>query len=97
MAVTFKKQIEHLRKQGMTDDKIKAMLFPSPVEVGDSVLFHTPVLDGGSQARAATVTQLGDKDGDVVGLCIMHPTELSFQTAVPFSLDGTPGTWSWKG
>lgn len=98
MTLTLKPQIEHFRKQGMTDEQIARVLFPSDPEVGDSVIYMARgSADGKYPAvpRAATVTQVLDREH--VGLCIMNPTGLFFDTNCTFALEPTPGCWSWRG
>lgn len=45
--------------------------------------------------RAAVITQVLNAETGVVGLCVMNPTGLFFNTAIPYSEENKPGTWHW--
>lgn len=69
--------------------------------VGRDVHYHSYGTPGGeykSKPIAAKVTQVSDDPDDlVIGLMIMNPTGLFFNTAVPHAPDDkpTPGHWNW--
>lgn len=61
----------------------------------------SPVLPDGTQkykplTRAAIITDVPtDASVLVVGLCILNPTGMFFDEAVPYSETPQPGHWSW--
>jgi hypothetical protein len=46
------------------------------------------------EPRAAVITTVG-RNGSSVGLCILNPTGMFFNTDVPFSETPKPGHWNW--
>jgi len=75
---------------------------PSPGRIVHYVSHGSPVLPDGSQkykpqTRAAIVTDVpAGPDGNVVSLCILNPTGMFFDQAVPYSEDhSVGGTWHW--
>lgn len=60
--------------------------------------FGTPGGEYPSAPRAAVVTQLGGigEDPFVVGLCILNPTGMFFNTRVAYNETPRPGFWSFS-
>ena len=56
--------------------------------------FGTPKGEYKSKPIAAVVTQVNDDNGSV-GLCILNPTGMFFNTSVQYSEEPAPGHWSW--
>jgi hypothetical protein len=55
--------------------------------------YGTPKGEYKSQPIAAVVTKVGEDD--TVGLAILNPTGMFFNTAVPFSEEPKAGHWNW--
>lgn len=58
--------------------------------------YGTPGGEFKPEPRAAIVTQVGE-DGTTVGLCVLNPTGMFFNTALPLDESAEPkgGTWHW--
>lgn len=56
--------------------------------------YGTPGGEYPSVPRAAIVTQVNDEKGNV-GLAVLNPTGLFFNTMTPYSAEPKPGHWSW--
>lgn len=70
---------------------------PKPT-IARMVHYHSYGTPGGEympEPRAAVITQVNDADTGEVALCVLNPTGLFFNTAVPYSEEPKPGHWSW--
>ncbi len=47
------------------------------------------------EAALSDAVAYSDERNYTVGLCILNPTGMFFNVAVPFDPDGKPGTWRW--
>lgn len=71
---------------------------PSVVRAVHYVAYGTP---GGEfpagVCRAATITEVhpGPNDEGEVGLCVMNPTGLFFNSNILYDEGKAPGTWHW--
>lgn len=68
---------------------------PQPT-IGRIVHYQSYGSPGGEylpEPRAAVITEVGD-DG-TVGLCVLNPTGMFFNQAVPFADEPAPGRWNW--
>lgn len=45
--------------------------------------------------RAAIVTEIVNKEKGIIGLCVLNPTGMFFNTNIEYSAGGTAGTWHW--
>lgn len=67
--------------------------------VGRIVLYRAFGTPGGEYPavdRAAVVTQVhGDGPGVAVGLAVLNPTGIFFNTSISYSEEALPGTWRW--
>lgn len=64
--------------------------------IGEPVHYQAYGTPGGEYLpapRAATITQVNE-DG-TVGLAVLNPTGLFFNSSVPFSAEPKPGYWNW--
>lgn len=68
------------------------MAMPSVGRIVHYVSYGTPGGEYASKCVAAVVTQV---DGESVGLCVLNPTGLFFNTRVTYSEQGVGGTWHW--
>ncbi len=59
------------------------------------VAYGTPGGEYQPEHRAAVVTDLGDDDGDLVGLAVLNPTGMFFNHSVPYDEGCASGTWHW--
>ena len=60
----------------------------------------SPVLADGTQrypslCRAAIVTQVAPGNPGLLGLCVLNPSGMFFNVAVPHDETRGPGTWHW--
>lgn len=67
---------------------------PSVGRVVHYQAYGTPGGEYKSVPRAAIITDV-TSNPEVVSLCVLNPTGMFFNTAVPYSGDGEPGCWSW--
>lgn len=58
--------------------------------------YGTPGGEYQSKPIAAVITTVDD-DGETVGLCVMNPTGLFFNTKISHAIDDvpSPGFWNW--
>ncbi|WNM68943.1 hypothetical protein SEA_TRIBLETROUBLE_2 [Mycobacterium Phage TribleTrouble] len=64
--------------------------------VGRIVHYHSFGTPGGEylpEPRAAIITHV--LSVNAVSLCVLNPTGLFFNEAVPFAAEPTPGCWNW--
>lgn len=64
--------------------------------IGRVVHYHSYGTPGGEylpEPRAAIITAVSDSTP--VGLAVLNPTGMFFNTSVPFSEEPKPGHWSW--
>lgn len=59
--------------------------------------YGTPGGEYSPEPRAAVVTEIHPEAGYtmLVGLCVLNPTGMFFNRAVPYSEEPKPGHWSW--
>lgn len=67
---------------------------PTVSRVVHYVSYGTPGGEYGQECRAAIVTQVGD-DGDMVGLAVLNPTGMFFNTMIAHDEGKAGGTWHW--
>lgn len=81
---------------GTNDPKKHALGPEQPPSVGRMVhymSFGTPGGEYKSEERSAIITVVHDADEGHVGLAILNPTGIFFNTSVNYCPSGTPGTW----